>query len=55
MWLKSGIFYGILFAYLNYTALMYAVGYGFTEIVRLLLAQEGIDINIKNIWIYNYS
>lgn len=31
------------------TALIYAAKYGYKEIVELLLKQEGIDINIKNI------
>ena len=29
---------------------MYASEYGHTEIVKLLLEQEGIDINAKNVY-----
>lgn len=38
-----------LFGTFNYTALIYAADKGHTEIVRLLLKQEGIEINNKNI------
>ena len=43
------------------TALIYAAKYGYKEIVELLLKQEGIDINIKNIlnqkhsWYFKYN
>lgn len=33
----------------NYTALYFAVAKGDIEIVRLLLAQKGIDTNLKEI------
>ena len=33
----------------NYTALIYASRDGYKEIVELLIRQEGIDINKKNI------
>ena len=39
----------------NWTALIYAAYNGRTEIVRLLLAQTGIDINIKDILMQKHS
>ena len=38
----------------NMTALIIATLFGQTEIVELLLEQEGIDINIKDIWNQEY-
>lgn len=37
------------------TALILAAENGHKEIVRLLLTQEDININAKNIWNHNYS
>ena len=34
------------------TALMYASDYGCTETVKMLVEQEGIDINAKYIYLY---
>ena len=47
LWNKTSMF--------NFTALMWAAYDGFIEIVDHLLLHEGIDINIKNILIQNYS
>lgn len=39
----------------NTTALMYAAsGYGTEEIIKLLLAKEGIDTNIRDVLILQY-
>lgn len=41
--------YDIQIESLNCTALMFATYEGHTDIVKLLLSQEGIDINSKDI------
>lgn len=38
----------------NRTALIFAALKGHTEVVRLLLEQENIDINLKSIFFFNY-
>ena len=43
------IIFGILALVFNETALIMAAKFNHADIVQLLLAQEGIDVNIKNI------
>ena len=53
--LKYSFIYGIFFWTFNSTALIKASDNGHLEIVRELISQESIDINIKNIWITRNS
>ena len=46
--LKSSHFFNFI-QYFYGTALILAAESGYTEIARLLLMQEGIDINAKNV------
>ena len=39
----------------NRTALVFAASKGHTEVVKLLLAQENIDINLKTIFLKKHS
>lgn len=45
--------YGIYLEHFNWTALIGAVFMRQTEVIKLLLKQKGIDINIKNIMKFN--
>lgn len=46
--------FGILINHFNNAALICAAYEGNTEIVRLLLTQDDIDINSKDIWIQKH-
>ena len=51
IWLEILSFNGVLFTTFYLTVLIISAGLGHVEIVRELLNQESIDINIKDIWI----
>lgn len=46
---KLSIIHGIEFQLINDTPLLNASKSGYTDIVRLLLSQPGIEINCKNL------
>lgn len=50
--IKNFIIYGITTHIFNNNALIIASTNGYTEIVRLLLMQKDIDVNIQNIFFF---